>query len=222
MNICKLLLFSGFLMLSFNSGFSQSQYKEYGLSPEGDTLNAIDKKDQKQGRWVIHVNELRGEPGYEEEGMFKDNQKNGYWRIYNLDGDLIAVENYKFGGKDGVQQYYSFLGELQREESWRGYNPDAPYDTIAVYGSGSNEIIDFKVVKAEPYSVKQGTWKFYEQGMVVKTEEWERNNLVVPKKNVASAAPAKKKEVEKTAEMIKWEQKNKGKKNVLRDGQTGY
>ncbi len=207
-------------MLSFNSGYSQ--YKTFGLSPEGDTLNAIDKKDQKQGRWVIRVDELRGEPGFEEEGVFKNNQKDGYWRKYNLEGDLIAVEYYKLGGKDGIQQYYSFLGELQREESWRGYNPDSPYDTIAVYGSGSNEIIDFKVVKAEPYSVKQGTWKFYDQGQVVKTEEWERNNLVVPKSQVASSAPAKPKKVEKTAEMIKWEQENKGKKKVLRDGQTGY
>ena len=165
---------------------------------------------------------MRGEPGFEEEGVFKNNQKDGYWRKYNLEGDLIAVEYYKLGGKDGIQQYYSFLGELQREESWRGYNPDSPYDTIAVYGSGSNEIIDFKVVKAEPYSVKQGTWKFYDQGQVVKTEEWERNNLVVPKSQVASSAPAKPKKVEKTAEMIKWEQENKGKKKVLRDGQTGY
>ena len=220
MNFYKAILFSGFLILTAFSG--NSQYKDFRLSPEGDTLNAIDKNDKKQGRWVIHVDELRGEPGFEEEGVFKDGQKDGYWRKYNLDGDLIAVEHYKLGGKDGVQQYFSFLGELQREESWRGYNPDSPYDTIAVYGSGSNEIVDFKIVKAEPYSVKQGTWKYYDQGQIVKTEEWERNNLVVPKSKVASSAPAKKKEVEKTPEMLKWELQNKGKKKVLRDGQTGY
>lgn len=219
MKICKLLMFTGFLI--FISSVGYSQYKDFGLSPEGDTLNITDKKNLKQKRWVIHVDALRGEPGYEEEGVFINDQKDGYWRRYNLDGDLIAVEHYKLGGKDGLQQYYSFLGELQREESWRGYNPDSPYDTIAVYGSGSNEIVDFKVVKAEPYSVKQGTWKYYDNGQIVKTEEWERNNLVVPKAQVASSTPAKPKKVEKTEEMLKWELKNKGKKGVLRDGQTG-
>lgn len=205
----------------FLSGNSFSQLKSYALSLKGDTLNKTDRNNLKQGMWVIHVDELRGEPGFEEEGIFINNEKDGYWRKYNLQGDLIAVEHYKLGGKDGLQQYYSFLGELEREENWKGYNPDSPYDTIPIYGSGSNEITEMKVVKAEPYSVKHGVWKYYDGGVLVRSEEWDRNNLVVPKKT-ASTAPAKKKEVEKTPEMIKWEQENKGKKKVLRDGQTGY
>ncbi len=202
-----------------------AQYKTYNLSAKGDTINAIDKKDRKQGKWVIRVEEVRGEPGYEEEGIFKDNNREGVWRQYNLTGDLIAVENYKLGGKDGIQQYYTYLGDLYREESWRGYNPDAPYDTIAVYGSGNNEIIDYKIVKAEQYSVKHGEWKYFDPGTgrLVRNEKYDRGFLQKPGGQAAPVATTtdKAKKPDKTPEMIEWEKKNKGKKKVLRDGKTG-
>jgi hypothetical protein len=31
---------------------------------------------------VVHVESLRGEPGYEEEGVFENNRKEGEWRIF--------------------------------------------------------------------------------------------------------------------------------------------
>ncbi len=200
-----------------------AQYKEFKLGAKGDTINAIKKDGTKAGKWVIHVDEIRGEPGYEEEGEYKKGEKDGFWRRYNLHGDLIGVEHYILGGKDGLQQYYNYLGDLEREEMWKGYNPDAPYDTIAVYGTGSNEIVDYKIVKAEPYSVKDGEWKFYEpgSGRLLRTEKWERNNLVNPAGRKVAAAYQKPKKVEKTAEMLEWERKNSGKKGAVRDGRTG-
>jgi hypothetical protein len=222
LKVRQLLLFTIMQFLFFTNGMAQ--YKTYKLNAAGDTLNAIDKKDMKQGKWVLRVEPLRGEPGYEEEGIFKNNNKEGYWRRYSLQGDIIAVEFYKLGGKDGLQQYYTYLGDLIREESWRGYDPDAPYDTIAVYGSGNNEIIDYKIVKAEQYSVKHGEWKFYDagSGRLVKVEKYDRGHLETPTDNAKTvvAAPEKKKEVPKTAEMMEWEKKNKGKKKVVRDGRT--
>jgi hypothetical protein len=206
---------------------SKAQLKSFKISAKGDTINKVDKKGYKQGKFVIHKDELRGEPGYEEEGMYKDDMKEGIWRRYNLNGDPIGFETYLHNGKDGFQQYYSPLGELLREENWRGYNPDSPYDTIAVYGTGSNEIVDYKIVKAEQYSVKHGIWKYYEPvtGRLLKTEEWDRNKLVLPnepKKDVASGKSLNgvKKVVAKTPEMLEWEKKNRGKKNALRNGQT--
>lgn len=207
----------------FVSG-SFGQLKEYKLSVKGDTINAINQQGQKQGKWVIHIDEIRGEPGYEEEGVYKKGVKDGYWRRYNLQGDLIAVEHFILGGKDGLQQYFTYLGDLEREENWKGYNPDAPYDTVAVYGTGSGEIVDYKIVKAEPYSVKDGEWRYYEpgSGRLIRTEQWARNNLVLPNSpKPETAVSDKPKKVEKTAEMLEWERKNKGKKRALRDGRTG-
>ena len=206
---------------------ADAQYKSFKIGAKGDTINKIDKKGFKQGKYVLRTEELRGEPGFEEEGIYKNNTKEGIWRRYNLMGDPIGFETYLHGGKDGFQQYYSALGELLREENWRGYNPDAPFDTIAIYGTGSNEIVDYKIVKAEQYSIKQGPWRFYEPvtGRLLKTEEWDRNNLILPntpkKEVVGNSLKAVKKEVAKTASMLEWEKKNKGKKNVVRNGQTG-
>ncbi|HLI93672.1 MAG TPA: hypothetical protein VKU83_08690, partial [Puia sp.] len=108
----------------------QAQWKSYIIGVKGDTLNCVDQQDRKQGRWSIHVDELRGEPGYDEEGVFKDNRKEGVWRIYDLDGDLTGLEYYKWGNKNGVCQYFATNGALIREESWIALNPDKVYDTL--------------------------------------------------------------------------------------------
>lgn len=210
----------GFLFFSNVS----AQYKTYQLTDNGDTLNAIDKKDQKQGKWVIRTDELRGEPGYEDEGVFKDGKKEGKWRRYNLNGDLIATEYYKFGGKDGKQQYFTPMGDIIREESWHSYNPDAPYDTIAIYGNTeNNSATSYKIVKVEQYSVRDGEWKYYEPatGRIIRTELYDRGSLHKdPVADVATDAPKKK---VKPQEVLDFEKKNSGKKKVkLREGQTGY
>ncbi len=223
LKIQQLIVLAALLFLFFISG--KAQYKTFKLTENRDTINAIDKNDLKQGKWVIHIDEVRGEPGYEEEGIFKNDKKEGIWRLYNLTGDIIGVENYKLGGKDGLQQYYTYLGDLYREENWRGYNPDAPFDTIAVYGTGSNEIIDYKIVKAEQYSVKHGEWRYYEPttGRLVKSEKYDRGLLEKPAGQTTPAVVVKEKtkKPDKTPEMLEWEKKNKGKKKVLRDGKTG-
>ncbi len=225
MKSIKKQLFSLLLILFLiNSSDGFAQLKEYKLNVKGDTINAINQKGEKQGKWVIHTDEIRGEPGFEEEGAYKKGVKHGYWRKYSLQGDLIAVEHYILGGKDGLQQYYTYLGDLVREENWKGYNPDAPYDTIPVYGTGSGEIIDYKIVKAEPYSVKDGDWRFFEpgSGRLIRTEQWARNNLIIPgAPKTAVTTSDKPKKIDKTPEMLEWERKNKGKKNGLRDGRTG-
>ena len=177
-----LSLILGLIFLMQSNLFAQ--LKSYKISAKGDTINKIDKNNFKQGKWVVAVAPLRGELGYNEEGLYKNNLKEGIFRHYTTEGDIVVVENYLRGGKDGVQQYYTPLGELIREEGWKAFNPDSPYDTIPIYGTGSGEIISYKVVKAETYSVKQGIWKYYqiENGDVIKTENWDRNNLVLPKK----------------------------------------
>ncbi len=212
-----------FFFVLLCAGNSFAQYKSYQLNPKGDTINAVLQNGQKTGKWVIEVGEIRGEPGFVEEGMYKKGEKNGYWRKYSKEGDLLAVENFILGGKDGLQQYFSYVGDLVREENWKGYNPDAPYDTIAIYGTGSGEIVDYKIVKAEPYSVKHGEWRYYEpgSGRLLRSEKYELNNLVVPNAPKPVVSSDKPKKVEKTAEMLEWERKNRGKKGAIRDGRTG-
>jgi hypothetical protein len=219
-NIFSFALFAALCLITINVS---AQYKSYKIGANGDTINAINAKGLKEGKWVNRVEELRGEPGFEEEGIYKDGAKDGIWRLYTLQGDIFGVENYKNGGKDGLQQYYTYLGELLREESWKGYDPEHPYDTVAIYGTGSNEIVEYKIVKAEQYSVKHGEWRYYDPqtGNMIKKEEWQINNIVKPGTTAAVVAGTEKKKIEKTPEMLEWERKNKGKKNAIRDGRTG-
>lgn len=221
LRITKLL--TAFIMLQFFAFNSSAQYKSFKISIKGDTINAIDNHGLKQGKWVLHVDPLRGESGYEEEGLFENDKKEGPWRRYTLKGDLIALENYKYGGKDGTSQYFTALGDLVREENWRAYNPDAPYDTIPIYGTGSNEILSYKIVRAEQYSVKNGNWTFYDPstGMIIKVDKYDRGRLMEPAKptEVATEEPMKK-IVPK--EVLEYQKKNSGKKKVkVRDGSTG-
>lgn len=211
-----------FSLLFFLMAFqSQAQYKSYKISVNGDTINRVDASGKKQGPWVVHFDPVRGEPGYEEEGYFVDGQKEGSWRKYNLRGDFIALENFRRGDKDGKSQYFNEFGELLREENWRAYNPDAPYDTIPIFGEGNNEILSYKIVKAEPYSVKDGDWTWYDpqSGMVARIEKYDRGQLLNKKSTEVLVADEPMKKI-KPKEVVEFEKKNSGKKTKLRDGRT--
>ena len=76
-----------------------SQCKTYRLDAKHDTLNCTDFHDLKQGKWLTRVENNHGEPGYQEEGVYKDSKKVGAWTSFNLMGDVIAEENYKWDTK---------------------------------------------------------------------------------------------------------------------------
>jgi hypothetical protein len=205
------------LIIFFTLG-TQAQCVSYFIGVKGDTLNCIDKANKKQGKWINRYNELRGEPGYEEEGEYVNDKKEGIWRLYNLQGDLLGIENYKWGNKDGIQQYYSMMGELVLEESWRAINPEYPYDTVKVFNLNNPDEFEMKIVKLDGSSLKNGTWKYYKDGVLVKTETYQMDQLVQPEKeNVFTDNKPKK--VEKPAAVLDYEKKYKNKKNVkYKDG----
>ncbi len=212
------------------AGGSFAQCKTYMIGVRGDTLNCTDKAGLKQGKWVVHTPELRGEPGFDQEGVFVNSKKEGTWRTYSLQGDLQAVENYKWGFKNGKSQYFSLLGPL-REESWKAVNPDNPYDTVDVYDLDDPNKITQRVVKVEGSSYRQGTWTYYDPstGTIYKTENYVFDKIQSPfTRNLAPAAggdslATAKKKTKPPAEVAEYEKKNSGKKKIkVRDGNTGY
>ena len=227
-----------FLLMIATHAFAQ--YKNYIIGPKGDTLNRVDIKGKKQGPWVIHVNDNHGERGYEEEGYFLNDKKEGSWRQFSLDGDMIAIENYRWGNKDGKSQYYTNMGDLLREESWKAVNPDSPYDTVAVYDvNDPNKIVGTQIVKLEGFTLKHGTWRYFDPnfGTLVKTEKWFLNKPATgDSKNDDDLRPievsdntkpktdtATKKTTSKPQAVLDYEKKNSGKKKIkVRDGATGY
>lgn len=229
------------LLISLN-GFSQ--WKDYMIGVKGDTLNRVDLKGRKQGPWVLHFDEMRGERGYEEEGYYVDNIKEGTWRRYSLMGDKIAEENYRWGNKDGKCTYYTNTGGLLREESWKAVNPDNPYDTVDVYSMKDPTKVDRRVVvKLDGYTLKHGTWTYYDpmEGTIVKTEKYWLDKLngnpnastgggtdddlqpIDLSTGKSKTDSTGKKTIAKPQAILDYEKKNAGKKKIkVRDGQTGY
>ena len=211
------------------------RWESFLLSVKGDTINCVDRKKMKQGKWVLRVEALRGEPGYEEEGEFVDDKKEGPWRRYNLTGDILAIENYRWGFRDGKQMYFTTLGDLLREEAWRAVNPENPYDTIEVPDPDNPLVTMEKVVRQESSELKHGTWKYFEPGtgQLKKSESFSYGMRLDPSgKPVAETAPGagkntppdsggKAQTANKPAAVADWEKKNSGKKSVkVRDGRT--
>jgi hypothetical protein len=215
-----------FVLLLFGSINGYSQCKTYAIGARGDTLNCIDNKDEKQGKWVVHHDDLRGEPGFEEEGIFKDDRKEGVWRLYSLSGDLIGIEQYKWGNKDGINQYFAKTGELIREETWKALNPDKLYDTLEVEDIDHLNQYKTVIVKNEGVGIKHGIWKYYDPstGMIFKTETYTLGKLEIPKASAKMVAlNDSTKAVAKPKEVRDFEKKNKGKKKVKYvDGSVNY
>lgn len=176
-----------FFLLFLISFAANAQWKSYRLTNSGDTINCIDNKDLRQGKWAIKVEGLRGEPGYDEEGIYKDGKKEGIWRVYTTMGDLAALESYRWGNKNGKSQYYNIAG-IVREESWKAVNPENPFDTVEVFDPIDPYKVERKVVKIEGTTVKHGTWKYYESGSgtLIKTENYFLDKVVDPGKAYAA------------------------------------
>ncbi|WP_345254199.1 hypothetical protein [Flaviaesturariibacter amylovorans] len=161
-------------LLSLQS-FAQGKWKDYKISVKGDTINRVDRKGLRQGPWVVRQEAVRSERGYEEEGFYADDQKTGPWRRYTLEGDLEALENFRFGMKNGKCVYFNLAGHPIREESWRAIDPQNPYDTVQIFDiNDPTRVTGTKIIKVEPTARKHGTWTYYDErtGRFAAKEEW--------------------------------------------------
>ena len=171
-------------MLLFSTGAS-AQYKSFVKGVHGDSINKVDMNDKKQGKWVIRVAPLRGNPGYEEEGYFKDDLKHGPWKTYNLMGDKIADETYRLGNKDGRCTYYN-VAVMIREEFWKApRNLEQVYDTLMVPDPGIPNKYNRVIIRNEGHSIKHGTWRYFDPvyGKIIAEEKYYLDELQVNNKD---------------------------------------
>ncbi len=226
------------LFISIN-GFGQ--WKDYIISVKGDTLNRLDLQGKKQGPWVVHVDPLRGEPGYDEQGYYVNDQKDGRWIKFSLMGDKLAEETYRWGNLNGKSRYYTNRGGLVREETWRAVEPGKSMDTVDILDiNDPTKVIDRAIVKVEGLTVKHGTWTYYdpEWGTILKTENYWMNKLRTGNEiadvdddlkplDISGTGKNKmdttgKKTLSKPQAILDYEKKNSGKKKIkARDGSTG-
>lgn len=235
-----------FLLCGIN-GFGQ--WKDFTLTTKGDTVNRIDARNMKQGKWIVRNEENMGEPGYQEEGVFSNDQKEGEWHIFSLMGDPIGTEKYIYGQKNGIQHYFDIRGNLIREESWKAITPDNMYDTVSVPDwkkDVTGNTFKTVVVKLEGNALRHGTWKYYdESGKLTRTDIYILDKMsettvinydyktgkisgkdktaydIETGRVVASASYQKPKDVPKPDQVIQFEKTKKGKSKKFVDGSTG-
>ncbi len=225
-----------------------AQLKDYSLTTKGDTINKIDKSNDKQGKWIIRVEDNMGEPGYQTEGFYKNDEKEGLWRIYSLMGDPMGEENFIGGQRNGKQQYFDVHGNLLREENWKALTPDQKFDTVIVpdwkkdpTGNSMKKVI----VKLEGNAIKQGAFKYFdEMGRLVRSEKYKADKMeeltvitydpftnkvksktidkydIVTGKVIAKAGYDKPTVVPKPKAVQDFEKMKKGKKKKYQDGST--
>lgn len=227
----RCLLLPLLILFSFSA---QAQCKTFRIGSRGDTLDCTDVHGMKQGKWVVKVAPLRGEPGFEEEGTFVNDKKEGVWRRFNMMGDPLAVETYKWGIKNGISRYFTIAG-LEHEESWRAVNPTKVYDTIEVQDLKDPNRYELVVIKNDGRSMRHGTWKYYNpnNGALLATEKYVLDKFQDPEaENVAKgmskvmADTTKGKSAtlpdkNKPKEVLLFEKKTSGKKKAVREGRTG-
>lgn len=235
-NLRMLILTVVALFLFWMSG--EAQCKDYTISVKGDTLNCTDVRGVKQGKWLNRYDEVRGEPGYEEEGEYRNGVKEGPWRVYTLQGDVLAIENFRWGHKHGKQQYFNAMGDIVREESWLARNPEKATETVEVYDINDPKKVYLVEVKMEGSTTAHGLWTIYEPGTgkILKKENFilgkiddgsgTANGIVKKEEGKEGDGTNVKKEETKTKakpkEVEAYEKKNAGKKKIkVRTGQTG-
>jgi len=142
-------------------------YFKKGFTLDIEYINKLDKAGQKQGKWKYFY-----ENGTVQlEGEFKNDLKNGYFKEYSEDGNLVLTEKYI----DGILQ--EDVEELAKLDIKTEYYPNGKVKIIASYNEDVPEGVrreyseDGKIVKG--YVFKKG--KVIGEGIT--NEEGKREGL---------------------------------------------
>lgn len=133
-------------------------------------------------------------------------------------GVPMAQENYKWGQKNGLQQYLD-QGRLQRDETWRAIDPNKKFDTIDVNDVYDQYKVERRVIKVESYSLPVGVWHYYnpENGFTIKTEEYNALGELMPERKTIARTEltdTMPKKIAKPKAVMDFEKSSKGKKSI--------
>ncbi|MFZ4753741.1 MAG: hypothetical protein ACOYLG_10390 [Chitinophagaceae bacterium] len=158
-----------------------TQIVSYEVLENGDTINRMDNKKQKQGKWLITTEGRYGEEGFHELGEFKNNIRQGKWGKYDLDGHIQAEEHYKNGLLEGEARYYS-NGYLYCVGNYLALSAKYEYDSIMVEDPKTDEW-RMVVLRADRGSVRHGFWTYYQAPSmkVTKVLEYQADEIIYEK-----------------------------------------
>lgn len=107
-------------IINYNKGFITSREK----------INRYDQQDKKHGKWKYFYDE---EYVLKMEGNYKHGLKHGYFKEYDLEGNLLSAVKYE----NGEQQ--EDVAELTKLDVKKDYYPDGQVRIVATYKDGVPE-----------------------------------------------------------------------------------
>jgi antitoxin component YwqK of YwqJK toxin-antitoxin module len=111
--------------------FTGMQAQSFELYSSGkDTINKIDIKNQKQGKWVIrgkhyyYGQKKESYKGFQSEqiietGMYNNNRKEGVWEEYYKNGKMRNKLTYVNGVLEGPATFYNIDGKVLKEGNFK-------------------------------------------------------------------------------------------------------
>jgi antitoxin component YwqK of YwqJK toxin-antitoxin module len=147
----------------------------------GDTVNRVDSKNNKVGKWLITKDSKYGEEGFMEFGAYDKNNKMGTWKTYSLSGQIISIENFKSDRRDGEARYFE-NGYLYCIGNYLALKAKNEYDTILVEDPLTNLIKPVRI-KTDLGSVRHGFWTYYTPGSkkIEKVLEYQADEVIYEK-----------------------------------------
>ncbi len=112
-----------FLVFVLSYGYAQPQSFELDPSNGKDSINIIDFRGLKQGRWIIFgkskPNTCYQPTSKVEEGKYTENKKTGIWKEYFCNGNTKNKITFQGGRPDGYAIMYHENGKVSEEGTWK-------------------------------------------------------------------------------------------------------
>jgi antitoxin component YwqK of YwqJK toxin-antitoxin module len=184
-----------------------------GLS--GSELNQIDERGQRQGYWIINgfmSNDRTYAPDETvEEGVYRDNRREGIWKKYWPGGKLRSQITYSAGRPQGAYTLYYSNGTLEEDGNWtdnrntgafrRNHPNGNPQQAFAFNESGKRNgiqryyhengklALEVTLVNGKETGISR---RYNELGQLTEEKTFENGSLVPGSIEVHKAAPVKK------------------------------
>lgn len=161
------------------------QVMSYEILENGDTINRIDQKKRKLGKWLIINKGGYGEEDFIELGFFQDDTRTGVWKTYTMDGVIVSQEFYKQGNKSGEAKYYD-EGKLYCAGNYLALRSKYDYDTIMVEDPLTEQFRPV-IIKTDVGSVRHGFWTYYDPqtAEVRRVVEYQADEMIYEKEYTA-------------------------------------
>ncbi len=142
--------------------YTKNYYENGNMKEEGWLL-----KKEKTAYWIFYYSNGT----IKEKGNYKLNAKDGYWKTYFSNGQLKSAGAFVNGKQNGWWEHFYENGKPKYQAFYIGRQKNDWYKSFDLKGN-------LTTIGKYSKSKKDYYWKYYEDGKLVKKEEWDDGTLL--------------------------------------------